>query len=285
MGVSAANGSLPDYENPPVIETVLGVQFNQLANFSNAHLGAFWKALDAIDWPTVVDAPPLPIQYEAFDDAALWTRAGIRISQDAACRLKVTNAASDRMIQIQNSRLHLNWLGKGGGPYPRYTSTLREFKAILTRFSRFLSDEAIGEFHPNQWEITYVNEIPKDSIWTTPADWKFFKPLGGLPTIEGVIEGESFDGRWHFVLPEKRGRLHAEWQFGKDFSEGKESGGQVSVRLTLTARGPIGESDQWADSVFAGLDLGHATIVRTFKELMTDEANLFWGLKHGNSNS
>jgi hypothetical protein len=48
-----------DYENPPVVKTVLGVQFEPLATFSNAHLGAFWKRLDADAWPiTKCHSPP-----------------------------------------------------------------------------------------------------------------------------------------------------------------------------------------------------------------------------------
>ena len=283
MADKAAIDELPDYDNPPVIETVLGVQFDRLSKFTNAHLGAFWKTLSQNEWRKVSDAPPLPNQFEAFDDNALWARAGIRFTQDAACRLMISNAASDRMIQIQNSRLHLNWMGREGGSYPKYARTRSEFEKLLSQFTQFVAAEGLGEFHPNQWEITYVNEIGKDSIWNTPADWRFFKPLGGLPTIVGVIEGESFDGRWHFVLPDKRGRLHTEWQFARHLSKEKEASAQVSVQLTFTARGPIVENEEDSKSVFAGLDLGHATIVRSFRELMTAEANRYWGLKNGNS--
>ena len=33
-------------------------------------------------------------------------------------------------------------------------------------------------------------------------------------------------------------------------------------------------------AVLDGLDLGRKTIVRSFKSLMSDEANKYWGLKH-----
>ena len=34
------------------------------------------------------------------------------------------------------------------------------------------------------------------------------RPLGGVPTIDRLIEGESFGGEWHFIIPGQRGRLH-----------------------------------------------------------------------------
>ena len=51
------------------------------------------------------------------------------------------------------------------------------------------------------------------------------------------------------------------------------------VVLTLTARGPLPESDADLPSIIAGLNLGRHTIVRSFRELMSDAANAYWGLK------
>lgn len=65
-----AQSALPEYGNPPVVETVVGVQFQSLSGFTNAHLGAFWQALGVQDWPTVQDVPPLPRQEERFTPEA-----------------------------------------------------------------------------------------------------------------------------------------------------------------------------------------------------------------------
>lgn len=35
---------LPDYDNPPVNEVVIGIQFDQLA-ITGAHIGLFWEEL------------------------------------------------------------------------------------------------------------------------------------------------------------------------------------------------------------------------------------------------
>ena len=178
-------GSFPAYDKPPVVETILGVQFDRLRGFRNAHLGAFWKTLDASEWPAVSDAPLLRPQFERFADGARWaTAVQLQITQDPACRLQITNKNSDRMIQLQNSRLHFNWLGEGGREYPRYEQKVRDgFVWALQCFIDFVIREELGDFRPNQWEVTYLNHIPKGTVWNTPNDWGFFLPLHAVPTI------------------------------------------------------------------------------------------------------
>jgi hypothetical protein len=265
-------GPLPAYDNPPVIETVLGIQFDRFAELKNAHLGAFWKTLDLDEWAEVADAPLLESQFERFSETEQWG-GGVRykLTQDPAARLQIKNATGDRMIQIQNSRLHFNWIKQNGRPYPSYEVVRPEFEKLLTAFEHFLRREKLGVIRPNQWEVSYINDIPQGTVWQTPSEWGFFLPLSGLPRIEHVIEGESFGGEWHFTIPGQRGRLHVLWEHAAS------AAGESLVRLTLTARGPIPVE---TSSILRGLDLGRATIVRSFHALMSDAANKYWKVKH-----
>ncbi|MEQ9410945.1 MAG: TIGR04255 family protein [Fuerstiella sp.] len=269
---------LPHYDNPPVVETVVGMQFSPLPRFTNAYLGAFWQSLRPNDWPSVDDAPLLPMQAEQFAAKAEWSKAlrlQFQLTQDPSSRIRITNSEQTRMVQLQNGRIHLNWLGRGGDAYPSYESVREEFESLLAHLIRFAGDEKLGTIVPDQWEVTYVNHIPKGSIWGQPCDWSFFQPLNAVPSIEGLIEAESFGGEWHFVIPEERGRLHVNWQHTKqDDPENSEL-----VRLGLTARGPVDGNDK--TSVLTGIDLGHKTIVCAFSKLMSDEANSKWGLNNG----
>lgn len=267
---------LPDYDRPPVVETILGVQFDRLTGFRNAHLGAFWQTLDRAEWPDVADAPPLAPQFERFTEARWAEGVQFKFTQDPACRLQIKNKDGDRMIQLQNTRLHFNWLGKAGGEYPRYERVREGFSWALDRFVKFAESEKLGDVRPNHWEVTYLNHIPKGSVWNTPEDWEFFLPLCSSWNIEGVVQRESFGGEWHFVIPDKRGRLHVRWQHGLK----SEMQNQEVVVLTLTARGAISEGDAAVGHVMDGLKLGRETIVRCFKSFMSDEANDYWGLKH-----
>lgn len=273
---------LPDYERPPLVETVVGVQFDRVPGLSTAHFAAFWTTLDSEQWPTVVDANLLAAQVERFDESSKWAKAvQLRaLQQHPGCRVQIKSSDSDRMIQVQNGRFHFNWLGRGGGVYPRYESVRSEFSVLWTRFLQFVSTRYSIDLRPNQWEVTYVNQIPKGTVWNTPADWSFFRPLGGVPTMAGTIEGESFGGEWHFVIPPQRGRLHIAWQHGREEGDGQHEQPQEYVRLTLTARGPTEPKYDPLAAVLSGLDFGRQTIVRSFRELMSDAANQYWGLKN-----
>src|SRR5262249_45558845 len=150
LSLTPSNG-LPRFERPPVIETVLGVQFHPISRFTNGHLGAFWKRLGP-EWPFIADAPPIQHQFQRFGPAS-WARLGLQmqLSQIMRSRLQIRNAAKDRMIQVQNGRFHYNWLGEGGGKYPRYREVRPAFDQALGEFRRFLTDELQADLQPNQW--------------------------------------------------------------------------------------------------------------------------------------
>lgn len=267
---------LPDYERPPVVETILGVQFAKIRGLTNAHLGAFWQYLGREDWPNAIDAPPVPAQFERFEKAPAWAGAGARLTltQDLAVRIQLRNAQNNRMLQIQNGRLHLNWLGFGGDAYPRYDNVRADFEALWMRFRDFSADLSEGELRPNQWEVTYLNHILRGSVWETPADWGFFRHLHGVETTE-LVEPESFSGNWQFAIPNRRGRLHVQWQHAQQPGNAEEL-----IRLTMTARGPLPSAPSNDQTILDGLDLGRDTIVRFFRDSMSEEANQHWGLAH-----
>jgi hypothetical protein len=182
------------------------------------------------------------------------------------------------MIQVQNDRLHFNWLGESGGPYPRYEVIREGFDRVLRHFIDFVRQESVGDFRPNQWEVTYVNHIPQGTVWKTPGDWRFFRLLGSGQTIKSPVRCEGFTGEWHFQIPEERGRLHISWQRAKRTASEHKS--EELVRLMLTARGPLKPTESDVATIIDDLNLGRETIVRSFQCFMSDDANKYWGLKH-----
>jgi len=268
-----------NYKSPPVVETVVGVQFDTMSNFTNAHLGAYWHHIGVDRWPTTLDAAPLTSQFERFHDSSKWGGGfNLQLTQDPASRMQLKNHDGSRMLQIQNGRMHHNWLGEEGGEYPRYEAVRDEFEKYLRSFIEFASIHKLGRVVPNQWEMTYVNHIKKGTVWNAPSEWSFFSLLRDVPTIDDVIDAESFAGEWHFVIPGKRGRLHIDWKHAHKFPATDDA--QQFIRLTFTARGGIEKSDDILSSVRQGLDLGHETIVNSFSRLMSDEANQYWGIQH-----
>lgn len=270
---------LPSFRTPPVVETVLGAQFDRLTDFSNAHLGAFWAKLRdranwkllSDDWSSVADAPPVEFAIEGFPPATGWgpLAAKIRLSQDPSARLQIRNDANTRMIQVQNGRLHLNWLRKSGSQYARYATLRPEFDELMGRFTEFVAECGLSEVKLNQWEITYVNHLLKGREWSTPSDWTaLFAGLPGSPVTPNSVLLETFDGNWHFEIPPQQGRLHVEWRHVRV----GDASSSEALRLALTARGPASD----VISLMDGLDAGRRTIVQAFVDITSAKAQEYW---------
>ena len=116
------SAKLPSFSNPPVIETVLGVQFDRIRGLTNAHLGAFWAHIRALSteapvWDEVEDAAPLDFTYERFGEEDAWRPIGgmLKLSDRPETRLRIRSQDKEWMLQVQDGRLHLNWIGRPGG--------------------------------------------------------------------------------------------------------------------------------------------------------------------------
>jgi len=262
------------YKNPPVVETVLSVQFNPLTHFGAGQLGSYWKELEA-DWPYVTDAPAVDPVFEQFEAANLWEPAtlGIKFSQQVDVRLQIRNAAKDRMIQIQNGRFFYNWLKNPDIEYPSYQAVRPEFDEQWDNFRTFVvssSDE--NAVQPNQWEVLYVNHIPCKTVWKQLSDLPealTFLQKSPLDALD--LSPQSIAGEWRFEIPPRKGVLHL--KLGMDTKDNTSN-----VVMTLLARGPIGEDTSSLDE---GLELGHQTITRAFALLTSTHAQEYWGIKNG----
>ncbi|UCC30924.1 MAG: TIGR04255 family protein [Phycisphaerales bacterium] len=265
--------TLPKFDNPPVVETVMSVQFAPLADFSPPYAGWYWKHCLGDQWTRVDLASPLPDQSERFEDEARWRRPGIRVELSPApepVRVQIVQDDDERMIQIQKTRFIYNWR-KRGSTYPSYATLRPEFDGQLAKFSAFIEQARLGALEPNQWEMTYVNHIEKGVLWDRPDDWPNVLP--GFYTVGPSVSGrrfESFGGEWHMVIEPNRGRLHVAVRHGKI---GEPGGAEVLV-LQLTARGPLGQEK--ARDLDSGLRLGHETIVRSFAAMTSDVAHRHW---------
>lgn len=262
------------FRRPPVIETVLGIQFNPIRGLTNAHLGAYWNSLGS-EWPEVEDSPILGEQFEEFGERKFSPGAiNLKFSQEPRCRLRIQKADHSRMIQVQNSRFHYNWLGQSGEDYPRYSTVRPEFDQELLKFKEFLKKSDFGDLEPNQWEITYVNHIKRGTIWQTPEDLGRVFTRFPMPftTTDEQIQLANPSGNWRFEIVPKQGRLHVELQHGH---LGSKNGEEAFV-LKLTARGPLDQELPAWEAVKKGLDLGHNAIGDAFCDLTTKEAHQYW---------
>jgi uncharacterized protein (TIGR04255 family) len=265
----------PDYASPPVVETVLSLQFDPIERLNGPAFGLLWSQLK-VEFPECHEAAYLEPAFERFDAPATWNLPGFEFKQGVPpTRWQLSQPETGWMVQFQKTRFLVNWIGHDGRDYPRYPAVREFFVRQWSRFLEFLHDQGIERPRLNQWEVTYLNHIPQGTVWTAPQDWTFCKLLGNLPPSI-ALDFEGYHGSWQFAIPEQRGRLHCSWKHGfKTSKRDTTREADKIVVLELTARGPL--QDQGDPFVY--LDLGRQTIVTTFEQLMTDAANKYWGIK------
>jgi len=149
----------PEYRNPPVVEVAIGLRFNRLTTFRQAHFGMFWAEVRD-RYPRTVDRPkkqniPLPI------DGAVPTFQ-IEMADSAPTDLAWFSSADDvRLLQLQDDMLLLNWRKTDQSlPYPRFGELEPEFWRAWAALERVSSERPV----PIEVEVTYVNRIDTDNM-------------------------------------------------------------------------------------------------------------------------
>jgi len=268
---------LPKFDAPPVVETAMSVQFAPLAGLSTPLIGWFWKSylppLSENDkWEKAVEAARLGDAYERFGDKEVWGQFGFRMSMvPLAKRVQIIQSSNERMVQVQDSRFILNWR-KQSGAYPSFATLSKEFWSLFPSLEKFAADASLGPVEQNQWELSYINHIPKGELWRSTSEWGKVIPRLSLPSglvVEPTAGPVTVD--WRFNFSEERGRLHVNLQHAR-LATAPSS--EDFMQLTLTARGPIDREKGW--DLKDSFALGHEAIVRTFTTMTSGEAHKFW---------
>lgn len=264
----------PDFNDPPVVELVLGAQFSPLTKLTTGHYGLFWNQLGE-EWTSPSDGPPLDDQFEQFDRSLLAKLRGLEIRLEPVrvpSRFMLGHRSDDRLLQIQPSRFHFNWR-KRDDFYPSYRRLIAEFEEMFERFESFVQSAGLGRVAVNQWELTYIDAFAQDHYWKTPEDWSSFLPglFGSLRVAEGLVL-ETRAAEWRYEIPPNRGRLHITARPGR-----MPSSESAALLLEMTARGPVGRGG--ASTLREGLDWGHDAAVGTFLTVASDDVKTRWGGK------
>jgi uncharacterized protein (TIGR04255 family) len=249
---------LPKYDRPPVVETVLSAQFARLPGFKTAHAGMFCQASLGKGWSGIDEQPRIEDMFERFGEDRKWGPPAFRLLTSVeAQRTQIVGSDATRMIQVQDSRFIYNWKKSEGGTYPSYAATRTEFDKLYAKFAAFISKNKLGTVKENQWEVSYINHIPKgdDALWKSYKDWKSIFPW--LRSPGPPMRADNVQSNWSLSLPEDRGRLHMNLYSGKTSIEGPEA-----LILDLTARGSA--SIESGFSIVDGFEMGHEIIVRSF---------------------
>ncbi len=259
---------LPHYNNPPVIEVVLGVQFQEIPGFLSVHYGSFWECVRS-DYPEAEDRPPLPSVFEEIPgrEASLEL-----IDLPPLRRVFLVHSSKNYLLQVQPTRFLHNWRKmQPTDAYPRFAAAEERFLSNWRVFLRFVEQNKFGSLKANEYELTYINHIPGDEKGFPQAlheyshifNWPNQRPDLFLPDPSSL----AIDLR--FRLPEKRGTLQVSMKHGRRLADKMEV-----LILELTARGPA-QSD--TSDMRDWFSVAHEWIVRGFTDLTTSRAHERWG--------
>jgi uncharacterized protein (TIGR04255 family) len=268
--VTARPLDLPDFYDPPVVETVLSVHFDPLSAMRTAHFGLYWGEVrdrfpvteehgelpSLVEWSPERPQPLVGIQFQALE-------------APPAPRFWFTNERGTELIQIQRDRFLKNWRKTGDGDqYPRYERVREGFDKDFSSFAQFVSRNQLGTIRVKQCEVTYINHIVAGAGWVTHADIDKVFTVWRQP--QSAYPGQAQDLTFHARFPISDhsggfvGRLHVTLQPVTRLSDGASM-----FLLELTARGQVGEGTDF-------FDLGHEWIVRSFAELTTPTMHKIW---------
>jgi len=270
---SMDTNGLPDFEDPPVNETVYSLQFAPLPAFSIPHFGLYWSRIRA-EYGFFNVQPPVPATTEQFTSTPLQGLPKFEFVMQPDVRCWFLNSSGTQLVQVQRDRFTFNWRQvEGSEKYPRYRVLREAFVAQWHAFTRFLSDESLGSPEVNQCEVSYINVVPYGKGWSGFGELdKVIAPWSGQSSGDFLPPPERVRIELNYNLPDKLGRLHVQALpvvRARDMTE--------LLQITLTARGaPRSSSD---DDVLAWIDLGREWVVKGFADFTTNDMHRLWGRK------
>lgn len=263
---------LPDFTDPPVIETLLGIQFVPLGLLSVPHFGLYWQRVRD-KYPKQETKPGLsPVIEEFGSQTGFGPAIEIEVVSEPVARCWFIDQSSTQLIQVQKDRFIRNWRkGTREDVYPRYENLKPRFREDWEQFCEFLESERLGTPEINQCEVTYVNHIEIGKGWEAYGEvhkvirfWSDGSPRDFLP------EPEKVNINMRYLMPDKRGRLHVTLQPAIRRQDAVEI-----LQLNITARGKPASSR--IEDILDWFDMGHEWIVRGFADLTTREMHSLWG--------
>ena len=259
------DSDLPSFSNPPVVEVVMGVQFQPLDGFRVPHVGRFWDTVRS-DYSECNENPPIVPQIEDPGSPGALRASTIQLSQVPPIpRVFFESADGKWLIQLQRDRFLHNWRSNPQKvDYPRYPTVQKAFFSQWSKFRQFVTEEELGDITITQLEITYLNHI---TPWNRDSD------LGGVfPDFRWREGGRLLDKpevcsiSCVFGSPDNSSRLRATIKPGIH----PEKGDLLLFELTVRGLPADDDLERWFGD-------GRRRIVTAFADLTSDEWHKKWG--------
>jgi len=265
---------MPNFDAPPVVETVLGVEFSGLDRWGVQHFGLLWNQMRD-RFPKFDVVAPLGSDIEEFG-APVYNRPqpSVQLVTEPEMRCWFIDEFDQTLVQIQKNRFIYNWRKtETGDKYPHYKNSIRPaFEKVWNEFNSFIAHEQLGSLNILQCEVTYINHLEIGTGWESTNDiGEVFTTLREPKQGEFLPLPEALSFNSVYIMPEKLGRLRVSVKPALRNSDGKEI-----LQLTLTAR--VKATDEVGD-LMKCLDLGREWVVRGFADLTTQRMHNIWKRK------
>ena len=227
---------LPEFDDPPVAEVAVGVQFRPLFGMRGLALAPLrerWRH----QYPRTEEQVPLAPAVEG--SPTLVPQFQFNVVTLPAARQWFLNDLGTELVQLQPDRLLINWrVGDEPSEYPRYGHMRETFVSRFNDLSQFVAEEKLGELEITQAELTYINVIEAERDELGRID-RFLKGWSGA-NEHHLGEPEQARVTLTFLIPGVGSppvRLYAE------VNPAQKPNGEPVLFFTLTARGnPGGEA-------------------------------------------
>ncbi|MGI8677386.1 MAG: TIGR04255 family protein [Jatrophihabitans sp.] len=257
-----ASRDLADFRRPPVIEVVLGIEFQPIPNLGAAQLTRLADSW-ADRYPHLEELPALP---PSPVPGARGGFAGALVSVGApALRLWRLSPNRDQLLQVQRDRLVLNWQRRDSA-YPHYAQLRPAFEAALRDTNDFLARSGLGSIRGSAAEVVYVNRLEHEA--GTPAAALRRALAGGWPASDSLGDPDAIqlNQSWDRRVGDRPATLSMT-------ADSAQLGGAV---LSWTYREALASSSSALEDAISALDRGHEAIVTSFADTTTDEMHTQW---------
>ncbi len=251
------------YENPPIDEIVCGIRFDSIKELRSGHFGILWQKFRP-DFPKIEDQNLVnPVPVEDFENPDKFPLP----------RVWFIHRDENEIIQVQRNCFLHNWRKRrADDEYPGYEKVVENFEKYLSRFQEFLAEESLGHLVPKQYELTYIDLIPKGHGWENPGNLeKIFPNLLSL-TTQSILSNNVRSINWQIILnlPNGLGEVAISIRNAQRISNKQEL---IHVEFKVISNLAYQPMRAWFQDA-------HNTIMNLFCNLTSDEIQeKFWGRK------
>lgn len=260
--MTAPQKQTPKYDNPPVVETVIGVQFPELRGFGACHFGLFWKTLNK-RFSRTEDKPRVGKIAVEFPHKTVFPQ-GLFVQQSTLPdRVWYVSEDDTDLIQVQPNRFIYNWRRRPGKDdrYTSFENNSKNFSQEFEAFRGFCRKESLEDPIPDYCEVTYVNHlVPQAGETVSDLFGKVFAGLDWRFSDAWLPQPEAATFNRTFVIGDNRGRLYAEASLAR---VGKEDVELIVFKLTAYVKHDPEATSELADSLL----LAHDWVVNGFASL------------------